>query len=387
MIAFVTGIISIYLEIQPKSLTMLKILTHFSRLIVGILFIISGLIKLNDPVGFSFKLEEYFSESVLNLPFLAPLALAIAVFVVIYEVILGVLLLLGYQKKFTLWSLLLMILFFTFLTFYSAYYNKVTDCGCFGDAIKLTPWQSFSKDVILLILILVLFAGQRFIRPILNRKTSRGISIISLALCGFMGYWVLNHLPIVDFRAYKVGNNISKEMEIPAGAPKSEYEMTFIYKVNGVEKEFGLNDLANLPEGAEFVDRKEKLIKEGFTPKIQNFSISKGEEDITSSVLKEEKIVLVVAYDLEKSCKKGLQKIAQVQQLAQENGYKIIGLTSTLQSTYAPILAENNVPIEFYTTDAVTLKTIERANPSFVILNQGTIVQKVHYNDVDELKF
>jgi len=366
---------------------MLKTLTHLSRLIVGILFIISGLIKLNDPVGFSFKLEEYFSESVLNLPFLAPIALAIAVFVVIYEVILGVMLLLGYQKKFTLWSLLLMILFFTFLTFYSAYYNKVTDCGCFGDAIKLTPWESFTKDVILLVLILVLFAGKRFIQPIFSRKINRNVSFISLVLCGFMGYWVLNHLPIIDFRAYKVGNNIPKEMEIPEGSPKSEYEMTFIYKVNGVVKEFGLNDLANLPEGAEFVDRKEKLIKEGFTPKIQNFSISKGEEDITTSVLNEEKIILVVAYDLEKSCNKGLQKIAQVHKLAQENGYKIIGLTATLESTYEKILAENNVSIDFYTTDAVTLKTIERANPSFVILNRGTIVQKVHYNDVEDLNF
>ena len=150
----------------------MKYLVWISRIFVGVLFIISGLIKLNDPVGFSFKLEEYFSQGVLNLPFLMPLALGISIFVVIVEVILGVLLLIGFKPKFTVWSLLLMIVFFTFLTFYSAYFNKVTDCGCFGDAVKLTPWESFTKDIILLILILVLFIGRKFITPIFNAKTN-----------------------------------------------------------------------------------------------------------------------------------------------------------------------------------------------------------------------
>src|SRR5690554_1966980 len=181
---------------------MLKILTHFSRLFVGILFIISGLIKLNDPVGFSFKLEDYFAPDVLNLPFLTPLALAIAVFVVIFEVVLGVMLLLGYKKKFTLWTLLLMIVFFTFLTFYSAYFNKVTDCGCFGDAIKLTPWESFTKDVILLVLILILFAGKRYINTL---KLAPTVSLITLVLCCWYAYYVYNHLPVIDFRPYKIG--------------------------------------------------------------------------------------------------------------------------------------------------------------------------------------
>lgn len=365
---------------------MLKPLTHFSRLFVGILFIISGLIKLNDPVGFSFKLGDYFAPDVLNLPFLEPFALTIAVFVVIVEVILGVVLLLGFKKNFTLWTLLLMIVFFTFLTFYSAYFNKVTDCGCFGDAIKLTPWQSFTKDIILLVFILILFAGKRFINPIFSNKNNVILTGASLVLCGFMGYFVLNHLPLKDFRAYKVGTNIKKEMEIPEGAPKSEYEMSFIYKVNGENKEFSMEELGNLPEGAEFVDRKQKLIKEGFTPAIQNFTIEKDGENYTDIVLEEDKIILVVAYDLEKSCEKGLEKINSVQQTAKENGYKIIGLTSTLEETYLPILEKLNIQLPFYATDKVTLKTIERANPSFVVLHKGTIVQKVHYNDVDKLK-
>ena len=186
----------------------MKILVGISRIFVGILFIISGLIKLNDPVGFGFKLQDYFAPEVLNLEFLVPYALAIAIFVVIYEVMLGVMIILGYAKRFTLWSLLLMIVFFTFLTFYSAYFNKVTDCGCFGDALKLTPWESFWKDVVLLVLILILFFGKRYIQPFFTRSIRSIVVFISLILCLWLGYHVLMHLPIVDFRPYKIGANI-----------------------------------------------------------------------------------------------------------------------------------------------------------------------------------
>lgn len=365
---------------------MLKLLTHFSRLFVGVLFIISGLIKLNDPVGFSFKLEEYFSQDVLNLPFLEPFALAIAVFMVILEVILGIMLLIGYKKKFTLWALLLMIVFFTFLTFYSAYFNKVTDCGCFGDAIKLTPWGSFTKDIILLFFILILFAGYKFIQPLFKDNISKAITGITFVLCVFMGYWVLNHLPIVDFRAYKVGTNIQQAMETPEGAQKSEYEITFIYSIDGQNKEFKMNELNTLPEGAEFVDRKEKLLQEGFVPSVQNFSIEKDGEDYTSTILEEPKIILVILYDLEKSDPKGLDKINEVEKLAEDNGYTIIGLTATPNDSSQPILEKHNIKIPLFLTDKITLKTVERSNPNFVVLNHGTVIQKVHFNDIEDLK-
>jgi len=366
---------------------MLKLLTSFSRLFTGILFIISGLIKLNDPVGFSFKLEEYFSEPVLNFPFLEPLALPIAVLVVIVEVVLGVMLLLGYKRKFTLWALLLMIVFFTFLTFYSAYFNKVTDCGCFGDALKLTPWQSFGKDVILLILILILFKGQRYITPVFRPAIRSGLVAISLILCGFLGYWVLNHLPIIDFRAYKTGTNIQQAMTIPDDAPKSEYEIKFIYKVDGKEQEFDMSELANLPAGAEYVDRKEKLIKEGYTPKIQGFSISDHDNnDVTTEILEAEKVLWVVSYDLEIACPSGLEKLPELYQKATQKGYTIIGLTSTSVEISEKITQDFGLEFPFYTSDKVALKTIERANPSIVILHKGTITQKVHWKDIDKLK-
>src|SRR5690606_8607466 len=146
----------------------MRILVGFSRIFVGIFFIISGFIKLNDPIGFAFKLEEYFGPTVLDLPVFMPYALAISIIVVILEVLLGLFLIIVYKPKFTVWSLLLMILFFTFLTFYSAYFDKVKDCGCFGDAMAMTPWESFTKDAVLLVLILIVFIGVNNINSFFN---------------------------------------------------------------------------------------------------------------------------------------------------------------------------------------------------------------------------
>jgi uncharacterized membrane protein YphA (DoxX/SURF4 family) len=185
----------------------MKYLVGVIRIFVGILFIISGFIKLNDPVGFSFKLEEYFSQGVLDLPFLTPYALAISILVVVVEVMVGVMLILGYKRKITIWTLLAMIVFFTFLTFYSAYFNKVTDCGCFGDAIKLTPWESFTKDVVLLILILIIYVGRKYITPLVKPHTIKAALMVSLLACIGYVYYVLNHLPVIDFRPYEIGKN------------------------------------------------------------------------------------------------------------------------------------------------------------------------------------
>mgnify|MGYP003347702573 CR=1 FL=1 len=174
----------------------MKFLTQIFRISVAILFIISGFVKLNDPLGFSYKLQEYFSPDVLNLTFLDPYALIFSFLIVVFEVVVGVFLFLGFKPKFTLWCLLSMILFFTFLTFYSAYFNKVTDCGCFGDAIKLTPWESFTKDVVLLVMIGFIFFKQEMIKPIVAKNIQKIIIGLSLVSCFYITYYVLNHLPI-----------------------------------------------------------------------------------------------------------------------------------------------------------------------------------------------
>ncbi|OUL62455.1 BT_3928 family protein [Flavobacterium sp. AJR] len=365
---------------------MKNIITQFSRLFVGVLFIISGLIKLNDPVGFSYKLAEYFSEPVFNMPFLEPITLALALFLVILEVVLGVMLLIGYKSKATIWSLLILIILFTFLTFYSAYFDVVKDCGCFGDALHLTPWQSFTKDIVLLFFILILFINKELIKPLFTNPVQNIVAYVTIFLCIFMGVWVLNHLPIKDFRPYKVGSNIEKGMEIPEGAPQSVVEMIFIYNVNGVNKEFTEKDLMAIPEGATFVDRKDKVITEGYVPPIHDFSMEKDGEDHKDQLLKEPKLMIFVTYDLTRSEPSGMEKLEKLNQEAKAKGYKVIAMTASGQDEIAAAKKQYKLNVDFYFCDAITLKTIERANPSIVILNDGTITQKVHYNDIKDLK-
>lgn len=365
---------------------MKNFIIQFSRIFVGLLFIVSGLIKLNDPVGFSYKLSEYFGETVLNLPVFLPYSLAIALFIVIFETVLGFMLLIGFKPKFTIWSLLLMIVFFTFLTFYSAYFNKVTDCGCFGDALKLTPWQSFTKDVILLFFIAILVVGIKKVKPLFNANFRNALVSLSIILCGFMGYWVLNHLPLKDFRAYKVGTNIQKGMEIPEGAPKAVVEMIFIYNVNGVNKNFTEKDLMSLPEGAKFVDRIDRVISEGYKPPIHDFTMEMDGSDYKDELLEEPKLLVFVMYDLAHADKKGLKLLESLSKKAQAKGYKVIAMTGSPEGDIEKTKKEFGYTFDFYFCDATTLKTIERANPSLVVLNKGTIRQKLHFNDAGLLQ-
>jgi len=365
---------------------MKNIITQFSRLFVGVLFIISGLIKLNDPVGFSYKLAEYFSEPVFNMPFLEPLALSLAIFLVILEVVLGVMLLVGYKSKMTIWALLLLIVFFTFLTFYSAYFDVVKDCGCFGDALHLTPWQSFTKDIVLLFFILILFINKKLVKPLFSKTVTNIITLIAIILCVVMAVWVLNHNPIKDFRPFKVGSNIEKGMEIPEGAAKSVVEMIFIYKVNGVDKEFTEKDLMTIPKGATFVDRKDKVITEGYVPPIHDFSMTKDDSDYKEELLKEPKLLIFVTYDLTLSNPEGMKKLENLNKQATLKGYKVIAMTASGADEIAKTKKQYGLDVDFYFCDATTLKTIERANPSIVVLENGTVKQKVHYNDIEDLK-
>lgn len=363
----------------------MKIITQLSRIFVGVLFILSGLVKLNDPTGFSFKLEEYFSEAVLNLPFLTPYALSLAVILVIAEVILGVALLLGFLRKLTLTLLFLMILFFTFLTFYSAYFNKVTDCGCFGDAVPLTPWGSFTKDIVLFILILILIKYKTYIQPIFKTKTNNLILMITLILCCFMGYWVLNHLPLKDFRAYKIGTDIQQGMEIPADAPKAEYQMTFYYKVNGKEEKFTDKELENIPEGAEFLRREDIQLSEGYQPEIHDLTMDLNGEEFLTQMLQEPKLIWIISYDLERADAEGLKVMKDFANKAIVKGYVVAGLTASSTAIIEDVVKKYELPFTYYSSDATTLKTIERANPSIVVLEHGVIVQKKHWKDRNQV--
>lgn len=364
----------------------MKYIVTLSRIIVGILFIISGFIKLNDPVGFSFKLEEYFSPGVLDLDFLMPYALGISIFVVILEVLLGIMLLIGFRARITVWSLLLMIIFFTFLTFYSAYFNKVTDCGCFGDAIKLTPWESFTKDVVLLVLIVVLFLGVKYIGSPFGDGSKRLIVGLSLLVSAIFAYYVLNHLPALDFRPYKIGANIEEGMSVPEDAPVAIFDYSWKFNVNGEEKVVVTNGDYPAVDG-EFIGVETKEIQKGYEPPIHDFTIEMDGEDMAASLLQEFKLVMVIAYDMAKSNYRAFAEIKEVTDNAMKNGYKVIGMSASGKDYTQKLKKEYQLGFDFYFTDETTLKTIVRSNPGVLVLEKGTIIQKVHYNDLEDLKF
>ena len=364
----------------------MKYIVGFSRIFVGVLFIISGFIKLNDPVGFSFKLEEYFSQGVLDLPLFEPHALTISILVVIFEVLVGVMLLIGFRTKFTVWSLLLMIIGFTFLTFYSAYFNKVTDCGCFGDAIKLTPWESFAKDIVLLVLIVILFIGRKYILPAFSVRTNRLVVFFALVLSGFYVYHVLNHLPVIDFRPYEIGKNIEDGMNVPEGAPEAIFEYAWKFDVNGEVKVVVTNGDYPKVDG-KFLDVETTEIQKGYEPPVHDFTIEQNGEDFAASLLQEPKLVMVIAYDLRKTNETVYAEVKRVTDNALKKGYKVIGMSASNNTQTNKLIKDHSLTFEFYFTDETTLKTIVRSNPGVLVLEKGTIKQKVHYNDLDELEF
>ena len=363
----------------------MKYIVNISRLFVGVLFIISGLIKLNDPLGFSYKLQEYFSAEVLNLPFLEHYALMIAVLLVVFETVLGVFLLIGYKPKFTVWSLLLMIVFFTFLTFYSAYFDKVRDCGCFGDALKLTPWESFTKDVVLLFFVLVLFFGVKHIKPLFGKLPVTILALLSFIFSFWFGYHVLMHLPVVDFRAYHVGANIQDGMRIPEDAKKPVVEYAWKFNVNGTEKVVTTNGSYPSVDG-DFVSVDSKVIEEGYQPPIYDFSIETEDDDLTQQFLSEDNLIMIISYNLDNIETGGAEKLKAFSDKAMKSGYTVIGLTASGDEAKQKINDKYHLNFKWYLCDEKALKTVVRSNPGILKLHKGTIEQKVHWNDIDDLK-
>jgi uncharacterized membrane protein YphA (DoxX/SURF4 family) len=365
----------------------MKILVGIARIFIGIFFIISGFVKLNDPVGFSYKLEEYFGAGVLNMEFLIPFALVIAILIVIFELMLGVMLILGFAPKFTMWSLLLMIIFFTFLTFYSAYTGKVTDCGCFGSALPLTSWESFWKDVGLLILILLLFFNQKYLTPLFPPAKAHKWIVLAICLgCFALAYYVLMHLPMIDFRAYKIGTNIQEGMSHPEDAPEAIYHYNWKFEVDGEEKI--VTTQGSYPDvDGEFIGVETELVSEGYVPPIHDFSITKDGEDFTEKYLNEDKLLVITAYDLSKSEKQGWVQTKKAIERAKNNGYTVIALSAAGPELAAKTKAEFGLDIPFYVMDATTIKTIVRSNPGLVKIHEGTILQKVHWIDAGDLEF
>ena len=359
----------------------MKYLIHLSRILVGNLFIFSGLVKANDPLGFSYKLEEYFVEFGMDWAWLHEILVPLATFLVVFEIILGIAVLVGYKMKEVAWSLLLMIGFFTLLTGASAIFEIVRSCGCFGDAIPLTPWDSFVKDLILLVFILILFFNRNKIKPFDNISTDYiylGISslimvplsimldwwapflftlvilasgvivkffikekaamlttVLSLVASVWFSIYAIQHLPFADFRPYAIGKNLPAQMTLPEGAIPPVYENYLTYRnvKTGEEVEFtgAEYNASKIWENKdwEWANTESKLIQEGDVAKITDLSILTHDDfEVTDEVLNEPNVLWIVCYDLSLTNTENLNQINDLATAAMAKGIKVYGMSS-----------------------------------------------------------
>jgi uncharacterized membrane protein YphA (DoxX/SURF4 family) len=359
------------------------------RIFVGLLFIFSGLVKINDPLGFSYKLQEYFD--VFHMTFLYPLALTIAIVLCAMEIIFGFGLIIGVRSVKIAWGLLLLIVFFAFLTFYSAFFKVVQTCGCFGDAIPLTPWQSFSKDLFLLALIIIIFKQRRKIYPVFSAKTGDRALLIATIVSLAIGWYTYSFLPVVDFLAYKVGANIPGEMKIPPGAQPDQYEQTFHLKNKKTGKTKVMSNTDYMKSGIwkdndwEVGATESRLVKKGFTPKILDLSIHDAQgNDYTNELLSNPyNNLVIVAYDLTHTNADAIESLNALSiNLKQNFNTTTVMLTSTAPQAAEAFAKEHKLAFDIFYVDDVPLKEMVRASPGMLLLKSGTVINKWHYHTV-----
>lgn len=372
-----------------------KIALNFSRIFVGVLFIFSGLIKANDPLGFGYKLQEYFD--VFHMPWLSPIATGIAIFLCVLEIVLGALLLFGFWGKKVATGLLAIIIFFTFLTFVSAAFKVVTSCGCFGDAIPLTPWQSFSKDLVLLVLIIYLFIHRSEILPVTKSEGQQKVGFIAVAVLSLaFSLYTYTYLPILDFLPYKIGNSLPDAMKIPEGAPKDEYLIMYKLKnkKTGEAKEMSDKDYLKTEiwkdNNWEIVGEPvQKLIKKGYEAKIKDLVISDASgTDYTKELIENPYYnIFIVAYNLNETNVAAIGKLnALTLDLTEQFNVRTVMLTSNSAQDAEAFSKHNKLLAEIFYADAVPLKSMVRASPGIVLLKNGVVINKWSYQSVPSLE-
>lgn len=374
---------------DDKMKYMKKVLFHFSKWFVGILFIFSGLIKANDPIGFGYKLQEYFE--VFHISFLNGWATGIAILLCVLEIVFGALLLLGIFRNFVVKGLLATIIFFTFLTFVSAAFKVVTSCGCFGDAIPLTPWQSFSKDVVLLLLIIYIYINRALIKPVTEKSGVQSALFVVVFTASLMfGTFTYNYLPIIDFLPYKVGSNIPENMKIPEGAPVDEYLIMYDLKNKKTGETKSMSDKDYMAKEVWKDESWEvtgspsrKLVKKGYDVKIKDLMITDASgTDYTKEIVENPYYSLVVvAYNLNETSETAIAETnALALNAAEQFNIRTVLLTSNSAQDADKFSKRLKLFMEVFYADAVPLKSMVRANPGVLLLKNGTIVNKWHYH-------
>lgn len=384
---------------RASRLSPYRLIASISRTLLGLVFIFSGVVKAIDPLGTVYKIEDYLKAFGGFFNELLPMAELAAWALIILELLLGVCMVLNIRTQWTSWLALLFYLVMTPLTLYIALTNPVSDCGCFGDAIVLTNWQTFWKNVVLIVLAIILVALRKHVRQLWsNWMEILLVALTILAALVFMS-WTRNHLPVKDFRPYKIGNHLPTLMEYPEDAEPDVYEYAFVYEKDGVEQTFTLE---NYPKGDStwtFVRQDSRLVKKGYEPPIHDLEILNADyEDLTWDILEsEEPVTLVVMYDLKKADK---SQIAKVEALASNlspfaSSPDTFPLQGESEGAFYILTGSGtddiiNFCLEYpalsdyvCTCDPVTLKTIVRANPGVIVLQNGIVIDKYNLRNRD----
>ena len=367
----------------------MKVLVNIARGFVGGLFIFSGLVKAIDPKGLSYKMQEFFEVWARD-GFLPKLmntfnehSLTFSIVIITLEVFLGLALLVGWQKKMTTWLLLLLTLFFTFLTAFVLFTGKIKACGCFGDCIPLTPTQTFTKDIILLVLVVLLLMGHKFIQPLFKPIICPAILAMAISGVLFLQTYVQHHLPLKDCLPFKVGNNILELRKMPKDAVPDKFDYTFVYQKNGEKKEFGVN---NIPDSTwQFVDRKQTLVQKGKNniPLINDFSFTtESGNDTTEAILGQEGEYYLMYTslfdDIKNPAKDWMEDIILLIKANTLNKKLFIVTTQIEQSKkrYQVFIEGKKITQPIFTCDATALKTVARSNPTLYLMNGSIVKQK-----------
>lgn len=364
-------------------------LNVISRVIVGLVFVFSGFVKGVDPLGTSYKITEYMTTwSFFGISFegFVPLATALSVALVVLEFTVGVMLLFGSFRRITAWVLLLMMLFFTGSTLYDAITNEVTDCGCFGDAVKLTNWQTFGKNVVLMIFAIWIFITMNVRR---KKRTEHDVLVFvfSAVIMIIFALFNINNEPCIDFRAWKMGNQM---MDMDDSLEVKSY-VTYRNTMTGETEEFLSSELVNKMSDPDWENNWEwesSRVEDPHEIKADGFSmLDMDMEDHAHELIGSTDYLLIVTiHHLEKVDAKGIRAMQQIMEMADENGVQVVVLSSALPEDIQSFLYENKLDnLEFYFADATAIETMARSNPGFVLMKEGRVMGKWHHRHVRDL--
>lgn len=363
----------------------IKVWTNVCRFVLGGVFIFSGFVKVIDPYGFFYKLQDYATAFGMGTWMPASLLFMAGVALSVIEFYVGVCLFLGIHKRVSSTMALVLMAFMTPLTLYLAIANPVSDCGCFGDAWVLTNWETFWKNVVLLVAALSVFKWRIEVVRFISRKIEWMFSMYTILFIFALSFYCLRNLPIIDFRPYKIGANIKEGMEVPADAKPTVYDTRFILEKDGRRQEFTLE---NYPDSTwTFVETRNVVKEKGYEPPIHDFAmleVTTG-EDITERILTDEGYTfLLIAHRIEEADDSNIDLINEIYDYSVEHGYGFYALTSSPEDDILLWCDRTGAEYPFCQTDDITLKTIVRSNPGMLLIKGGTVLNKWSDNNLPD---